>query len=526
MSKEDNRAYMLEKVNELRSQEEKIRQGGGLKMIERQHSLNKLTAWERIERLVDPGTFYDIDALAKSPATAFGMDKRETPAEGVICGYGKIAGREVVVYASDFTVMAGSFGEGTLVKVNKALELGGKMGIPVVGLIDSAGARLEESKESVYAFGRLFCLHSIYSGVVPQISALMGPCVAGQAYSPVLADFLLMVKGTSYMWLASPILTKVATGEEVTNEELGGSDVHMKKSGSCDLVAENDDDCLEKIKRLLSFLPQNYKESPSLVDTKDDPNRREESLLEVLPVNPRAAYDIRQIIYKVVDNGDFLELKPDYARNIVIGFGRLNGRTVGIVANQPMVMAGGMEPDCSDKYTKFITICDAYNIPLITFVDTTAFLPGKHYEEIGVLRHGAKILHAYSVTTVPKIQLIIRRCYGGANMVMGSKGMGADLCIAWPTAEISFTGAEGAVAIFYRKQIAQATNPEEERKKLEEEYFKEKIQVYAHAEAVRHGVVDTVIDPRDTRPTLIKALELLSTKKESRPERRRAIPPV
>ena len=516
---------MLEKVNEFHSRREKIKLGGGLKLIERQHEMKKLTPWERVERLLDPGTFYDINSFAKSQSTGFGMDKRETPADGVICGYGEIAGRKVVVYAVDFTVMAGAYGEGTLVKTNQALEFGGKTGIPIVGLIDSSGIRFQESNEALYAFGKLFRSHSIYSGVMPQITALMGPCVAGQAYSPVLSDFLIMVKNTSYMWLASPILTKVATGEEVTDTELGGPDVHMEKSGTCDLIAEDDEDCLEKIKRVLSFLPQNYRELPPLTDPKDDPNRREERLLEILPANPKKPYDIRQIIYEVMDNGDFFELKPDYAKNIVIGFGRLNGRTVGIVANQPMFMAGGMEPDCSDKYTKFITICDAYNIPLITFVDTTAFLPGKHFEEIGVLRHGAKILHAYSVTTVPKIQLIIRRCYGGANMVMGSKGMGADLCFAWPTAEISPTGAEGAVAIIYRKQIAQAENPEEERKRLVKEYFDKKIQVYTHAEAVRYGLVDDIIDPRDTRPVLIKALDMLSSKKESIPEKRRAIPP-
>jgi len=499
--------------------------GGGPELIEKQHARNKLTAWERVEKLLDPGTFYDIDSFAKSQFTAFGMDKKETPADGVICGYGKIAGREVIIYAVDFTVMAGAYGEGTLVKTNKALELGGKTGTPVVGLIDSSGIRFQESNEALYAFGKLFYSSSIYSGVMPQITALMGPCVAGQAYSPVLADFLIMVKNSSYMWLASPILTKVATGEEVTDIELGGPDVHMKKSGTCDLIAEDDEDCLEKIKKLLSFLPQNYRQLSPLVNTKDDPNRQEDSLLEILPANPKAAYDIRQIIYKVVDNGDFFELKPEYARNIVIGFGRLNGRTVGIVANQPMFLAGGMEPDCSDKYTKFITVCDAYNIPLINLVDTTAFLPGKHFEEIGILRHGAKILHAYSVTTVPKIQLIIRRCYGGANMVMGSKGMGADLCLAWPTAEISPTGAEGAVAVIYRKEINEAANPEEERERLVKEYFDKKIQVYAHAEAVKYGLVDDVIDPRDTRPALIKALDLLSTKKMCIPEKRRAIPP-
>ncbi len=522
---ENNRAYMLEKVDELFRRREKIKLGGGLELIERQHALNKLTAWERIDKLLDPGTFYDFGSWAKSQIKDFGMDKRETPADAVICGFGKIEGRNVIVYAVDFTVMAGAYGEGTLHKTVRALELGGQTGVPVIGLIDSAGVRFQESNESLYEFGRLFHAHSIYSGVMPQIVALMGPCVAGQAYSPVLADFLLMVRNASYMWLASPILTKVATGEEVTDVELGGPDVHMKKSGTCDLVAESDIDCLEKIRKLLSFLPQNYMKKPPVVNTKDDPNRREEGLLEVLPSNPRAPYDIRQIIYKVVDDADFFELKPDYAQNLVIGFARLNGRSVGIVANQPLFMAGGMEPDCSDKYTKFITICDAYNIPLITFVDTTGFLPGKHYEAMGVLRHGAKILHAYSVTTVPKIQVIIRRCYGGANMVMGSKGMGADLCLAWPTAEISPTGAEGAVAVIYRKEVAEAKNPEEERRRLEKEYFEKKIQVYVHAEAARYGLVDDVIDPRDTRRVLITALDALSNTRQILPGKRRPIPP-
>jgi acetyl-CoA carboxylase carboxyltransferase component len=493
-----------------------LKEGGGPKAIERQHSLGKLTGRERIEKLVDPNSFVEFDLWAASKKTGYDIDDREMPGDGVVTGYGMIGRRPVCLYVQDFTVLAGTLGSVHAKKIIKVLQKALKMQIPVIGMIDSGGVRIQDhvTANPYDGYSSMFYLHTISSGVIPQIALMMGPCAAGASYSPILHDFVFMVKNTSYMYIASPALVKTVTSEEITDQELGGSEVHAKISGCCDVWAENDEDCLEKTKKFLSFLPLNNREKPPRTETQDDPNRRDEELLDIVPSNPRTPFDMHEIICHVVDQGDFFEIKREFARNMIVGLARLNGQVVGVIANNPAHIAGSLDINGADKEARFIRFCDAFNIPLIFFVDTPAYLPGKTQEHGGIIRHGAKVLYAISESTVPKITVYIRKAYGGATPAMCNEPMGSDLLLAWPTAEVALMGAEGAVAILHGKEIAQAKNPEEVKQKKLEEYLSQwGEQPFHSAKFMR---VEEIIDPRDTRPMLIKGLSMMDRKVETR----------
>ncbi|RLI20358.1 methylmalonyl-CoA carboxyltransferase [Candidatus Bathyarchaeota archaeon] len=512
-----------EKIELLRKLREKAKLGGGKERIEAQHAKGKLTARERIELLLDPDSFVETDPFIVHRCTEFGMADKKILGDGVVTGYGTIDGRLVFVFSQDFTVFGGSLGEMFAKKVCKIMDLAMKVGAPVIGLNDSGGARIQEGVASLAGYGDIFFRNVLASGVIPQISAIMGPCAGGAVYSPALTDFIIMVEKTSHMFITGPNVIKAVLGQEVTFEDLGGALVHNQRSGVAHFIVKNEEECMQLIRTLLSYLPSNNMEDPPVVETGDDPNRTDERLAEVIPDDPDKPYDVKEIIHSVVDNGEFLEVQPLWAPNIVIGFARLNGRTIGIVANQPLHYAGALDINSSIKAGRFVRFCDAFNIPVVTFVDVPGFLPGIDQEHGGIIRNGAKLLYAYCEATVPKITVILRKAYGGAYDVMGSKHSGADINLAWPTAEIAVMGPEGAINIIFRKEIAKAKDPERRRKELVADYRRKFANPYVAAEK---GYIDDVIEPAETRPKLISALEMLATKREPRPAKKHANIPL
>ena len=499
----------LNKIKEMQERTEKIITGGGVKKIQKQHDAGKLTARERIGKLMDTNSFVELDRFVTHRCTNFGMEKKEIPGEGVVTGYGTVEGRLVYVYAQDFTVVGGSLGEMHAAKICKVLDMAMKMGAPVVGINDSGGARIQEAVDALSGYGKIFYRNTLASGVIPQISAIMGPCAGGAVYSPALTDFVYMVHNTSQMFITGPQVIKAVTGEEVSAEELGGAMSHNSQSGVAHFVAANDEDCLEQIRRLLSFLPSNNLENPPVMDTGDDPLRVDEALNTIIPDRSNQAYDMKEIIAKVVDFGDYYEVQPYYAPNIITAFARLDGQTIGIIANQPKVMAGSLDINASDKASRFIRFCDAFNISICNFVDVPGFLPGTNQEFGGIIRHGAKLLYAYSEASVPKVTVVVRKAYGGSYLAMCSRDLGADQVIAWPTAEIAVMGPAGAANIIFKK------DPDITAKT--EEYVQNFATPY---QAAKRGFVDMVIEPKETRPVLINAFNMLALKREGRPAKR------
>jgi propionyl-CoA carboxylase beta chain len=485
--------------------------------VEKQHERGKLTARERVERLLDPGSFQELDAFVRHRTTAFGMDKNRPLADAVITGHGTIEGRTVCVFSQDFTVFGGSLGEVMGEKMCKIMDLAARIGCPVIGINDSGGARIQEGVVSLGAYGDVFVRNVRCSGVIPQISLIMGPCAGGAVYSPAITDFILMVKETSHMFITGPDVIKTVTGEEVGFEELGGAMSHNTKSGVAHFAAENEEACLEDCRYLLSFLPSNNLQTAPRVATTDSPDRMDPELDEVVPDNPNKPYDMRDVVRRIVDDSDFLEVHEHHARNIICGFARLDGFAVGIVGNQPNQLAGVLDIDASAKAARFVRTCDAFNIPLITLCDVPGFLPGTAQEWGGIIRHGAKLLYAFTEATVPKLTVITRKAYGGAYDVMASKHLLADFNFAWPSAEVAVMGPEGAVNIIYRRDIAASPTPEERRAKLIADYKVHFANPYAAAE---RGYLDDVIVPHETRPKLIAALRTLQTKREAGPARK------
>lgn len=491
--------------------------GGGLDKIERQHASGRMTARERIDALLDKGTFCEIDKLVNHRCTRFGMDKKQIPGDGVVCGYGKVDGRMVFVYAYDFTVHGGSLSETNAAKIVKVQQLALKTGAPIIGLNDSGGARIQEGVSSLAGFASIFYQNTMASGVIPQLTAILGPCAGGACYSPALTDFIFMVEEKSHMFITGPDVVKAVTNEEVDKETLGGAYTHGSKSGVAHFMYSTEEETLIQMRELLSFLPANNMEDAPVLPCSDDVNRLVEPLQTVVPEDPNQPYDIKDVIVPVVDDNYFFEVMPHFAKNVVIGFARLGGQTVGIVANQPAFLAGVLDIDASDKAARFIRFCDCFNIPLVTIEDVPGFLPGTVQEHGGIIRHGAKIVYAYAEATVPKVTLITRKAYGGAYIVMSSKNTGADICMAWPQAEIAVMGASGAVNILYRK--ASAEEKEAAAKAYEEEFS----NPYRTAE---RGLIDEVIMPRDTRRKLICALEMCRNKNQSNPPKKHGNMPL
>ncbi|MGD9506485.1 MAG: acyl-CoA carboxylase subunit beta [Syntrophobacteraceae bacterium] len=508
---------VADKIKEFREREAKIKEMGGAKAVAAQRERGKMTARERIEYFFDPGTFRELDIFVKHRGTLFGIDKMDIPADGVITGYGKVNGRDVFAYSQDFTARAGTLGEMQSKKICKVMDMALKTGKPIVGFNDSGGARIQEGVDALSGYGQIFYRNAIASGVIPQISAIMGPCAGGAVYSPAMTDLVFMVKNTSYMFITGPDVVRSVLGEVITQEELGGAVTHSTKSGVAHFACESDADCIEQIKRLLSFLPDNNMEDAPPAPTQDSRFRTDPSLDSIMPDNSMGSYDMKDIIRSIVDDQDFFEIHENYAGNIIVGFGRLDGRTVGIIANQPKVLAGCLDIDSSDKATRFIRLCDAFNIPMITIPDVPGYLPGKNQEQGGIIRHGAKLLWCYSEATVPKLTLIVRKDYGGSYLAMCSKDLGADMVLAWPTAEIAVMGAEGAANIIFRKEIEGAEDKQAKRREKIEEYRSLLCNPYI---AASRGYIDGVILPSETRPRLIDALEVLCTKRQSLPPKK------
>jgi len=513
---------MHEKLEDLRRRRDEAYHAGSPRAVERQHEKGKMLARERIEYFLDPGSFQELDLLARHRAHTAGLDERPYT-DGVITGWGTVDGRKVFVYAQDFTVFGGALGEVFAEKIHKLMDLALKVGAPVVGLNDGAGARIQEGVVSLASYGGIFYRNVLSSGVIPQISVILGPCAGGAVYSPAMTDFIFMVNQSSHMFITGPDVVKTVTGEEVTLEQLGGAMSHASKSGVATFVAADEKACLDDVRYLLSFLPANNMEEAPSVDPSDDPERLCESLREVLPASPNQPYDMKKVIHEVVDDGEFFEYFPHWAKNIVCGFARINGRAVGVVGNQPMVFAGVLDIDSAEKGARFVRTCDAFNIPLITFVDVPGFLPGVDQEYGGIIRHGAKLLYAYCEATVPRIQIITRKAYGGAYVVMDSKSIGSDLAYAWPTAELAVMGPQGAVEIVYRRELQQAADPAARRAELVEEYTQKYANPYAAAE---RGYVDDVIDPAETRQKIVAGLALLASKREELPKRKHGNMPL
>ncbi len=507
----------MHKLEDLRKRKAKIELGGGEKRIQKQHEKGKLTARERINLLFDEGTFVEIDAFVKHRCTNFGMEKVDAPAEGVVTGYGQVDGRLVYAYAQDFTVVGGSLGEMHAAKICKVMDNAMKVGAPVVGLNDSGGARIQEAVDALSGYGKIFMKNTQASGVIPQITAIMGPCAGGAVYSPALTDFIFMVDKTSQMFITGPQVIKTVTGEEVSAEALGGAMTHNRTSGVAQFISQNDEACIAEIRTLLGFLPSNNMETAPAYMTEDDINRMTEELNSIIPDNSNKPYDIKDVINLIVDDANFFESQPYFAQNIVTGFARINGQSVGIIANQPKVLAGCLDINASDKSSRFIRTCDAFNIPLLNIIDVPGFLPGTSQEYGGIIRHGAKMLYAYSEATVPKVSLIVRKAYGGSYLAMCSKDLGADLVLAWPSAEIAVMGPQGAANIIFRKEISTADDPAAMRQQKVDEYTAEFATPYKAAE---RGFVDDVIEPTATRPRLVDAFNMLSSKREARPAKK------
>lgn len=510
-------------VEELHERRERARLGGGQERIDKQHAAEKLTARERIALLVDEGTFTELGVHAGIHFSVRGLEGKEAPADGVITGYGKVDGRMVAVCAYDFTVMAGSMGMTGETKVGRLRELALTKRIPFVWLLDSAGARIQEAVGSLFAgSGHLFREEVVMSGVIPQVAALMGPCAAGTAYIPGLADFVPMVKGRGSMALAGPHLVRAAVGEDVTQEELGGSRVHCRKSGVGDLEVADDAECIERVKQYLGFFPSHCEERPPVRETDDPVDRMDEGLLDVLPESNRKPYDMYDLIGRIVDDGQWLDMKPQFAKTIITCFARMGGRPIGIVANQPKQLGGILDNDSADKAARFVNLCNAYGIPLLFLQDVPGFMVGTKVEAAGIIRHGAKMLYAVANATVPKITVVVRKAYGAGYYVMNGRAYEPDLIVAWPSAEISVMGAEGAVEIVFRKQVDEAEDPVAKKAELIAAY-RGLIDVYV---AARNGMIDDVIDPRETRPTIIRALEMAENKRVQRPWKRHGVVPV
>ena len=516
-------ATIADRIRELKEREEREQALGGPKQVQKQREAGKLTARERLALLFDRGSFHELDMFVRHRCTYFDMPQTFIPAEGVITGHGTVNGRPVCAFSQDFTSMAGTLGEMHAKKICKVMDLAMRIGVPIIGINDSGGARIQEGVDALSGYGNIFYRNSCASGVIPQISAIMGPTAGGAVYSPAMTDWVFMVKKTSYMFITGPDVIKATVGEEVNFEELGGAMVHNTKSGVAHFACDSDAQAIEMIKELLSYLPSNNMEAPPIVATDDDPNRIDPALETVIPEDPRKAYDMRAIIRSIVDNGQILEPHYHYARNMIVCFARLNGRTVGIIANQPQFLAGCLDVNASDKATRFIRFCDAFNIPLLTLVDVPGYLPGTEQEWSGIIRHGAKLLWCYSEATVPKITLVTRKAYGGAYLAMCSRDLGADMVFAWPTAEMAVMGAEGAIGIIYRREIKEAEDPEAKREEKLKGYRELLYNPYI---AASRGYVDEVIVPRESRPKIIAALELLSTKEETRPWKKHGNIPV
>lgn len=508
---------MWEKIQELRQKRNTLALGGGEKRIQKHKAQGKLTARERTNYLLDPESFIETDVFVKHRCHDLGMADTEAPGEGVVTGFGTIDGRLVYVASQDFTVLGGSLGEAHAAKICKVMDLAVKNGAPMICINDSGGARIQEGVDALNGYGNIFYRNTLASGVIPQISVIMGPCAGGAVYSPALTDFVFMTAANSQMFITGPQVIKAVTGEDVTMENLGGASVHNTISGVAHFLAQTDEDCLAQVRRLVGFIPSNNLDPAPAVLTGEAGEPSGDALLEIIPVEPNRGYDTREVIANIVDDGDFLEVQPFYAENIVVGFGRLNGFPVGIVANQPKVTAGSLDINASDKAARFIRFCDCFNIPLVTFVDTPGYLPGVGQEYGGVIRHGAKLLYAYSEATVPKITVIVRKAYGGAYLAMCSRALGADVVYAYPTAEIAVMGPDGAANILFKDDIAAAENPQEFRQQKIREYREKFANPYV---AAGRGMVDDVIDPRDTRRALINALSMSATKRESRPAKK------
>ena len=514
---------MKEKIEQLNKMNQQAELGGGADRIAKQHAAGKLTARERIDLLLEKGSFVEVDKFVTHKCYDFGMEKQRPLGDGVITGYGLIGDRTVFVFAQDFTVFGGALSETVANKICKIMDLATKVGAPVIGLNDSGGARIQEGVRSLAGYADIFLRNSLSSGVIPQISAILGPCAGGAVYSPALTDFIFMVKDSSYMFITGPDVVKAVTQEDVTKNELGGADVHASRSGVSHFTADNDIDCILKVRELMSFLPNNNMEEPPFVPTTDSPNRIDPSLDLLVPTNPNQPYDIKDLIVSIADDGNFMEVQEDYAKNIVIGYIRLNGKSIGVVANQPCALAGTLDINASVKGARFVRFCDAFNIPLLTLVDVPGFLPGVNQEYDGIIRNGAKLLYAYCEATVPKVTVITRKAYGGAYDVMSSKHIRGDLNYAYPTAEIAVMGADGAVNILSRKEIAEAKDQDAKRKELQDDYREKFANPYRAAEL---GYVDEVIEPSETRPRLIRSFELLANKRQSNPPKKHSNLPL
>jgi propionyl-CoA carboxylase beta chain len=506
-----------QKLAELRRRNRDAEEGGGHERTARQKSAGKLSARARLEILFDEGTFEELDRLVEHRCQDFGLSEHRVPGDGVVCGYGRINSRLAYAFAQDFTVLGGSLSEANAAKICKVMDLALKVGAPIVGLNDSGGARIQEGVSSLAGYAEIFLRNTLASGVIPQISAIMGPCAGGAVYSPAITDFTLMVDRSSYMFVTGPDVIKTVMHEDVSKEALGGPMTHNRTSGVAHFLAPSDSDCLALVRELLSFLPQNNHEDPPALETTDPVDRADESLDEIVPSESNKPYDIKSIVQRVVDEGYFLEVQEQYAQNLVIGFARLGGQTVGIVANQPQVLAGCLDINASVKGARFVRFCDSFNVPLITFVDVPGFLPGTKQEFGGIIRHGAKLLFAFAEATVPKITVITRKAYGGAYCVMASKHIRTDINYAYPTAEIAVMGAEGAVNIIYRREISNSSNPAERRQEKVQEFRERFANPYIAAE---RGYIDAVILPHETRSKLISALRMLDTKRETMPPKK------
>jgi propionyl-CoA carboxylase beta chain len=505
-----------DKLNDLVARKEKVLLGGGEKRIEAQHARGKLTARERIDLLLDPGSFDEIDPLVHAKGA-------DVPGEAVVTGWGKVDGRPVYVFAFDFTTIGGSLSEAVGEKIVKIMDMAMMTGAPVIGIQDSGGARIQDGSESLRGFGDIFCMNVLASGVIPQLTVTMGPSAGGGAYSPALTDFVFATEGSGQMYITGPDVIRAVTGEEVTHEELGGAHSLASRSGVAHFAVAGEEETLAEVRRLLSFLPSNNAEDPPRLQTGDDPARADEDLLTLVPVEANRPYDVREVIYRVVDDGDFMEVHELFAPNIVVGFARMGGRSVGFVANQPMVLAGSLDINASRKAARFVRFCDCFNIPVITLVDTPGYLPGTTQEYGGIITHGAKLLFAYSEATVPKVTILLRKAVGGAYIAMGSKHLRGDVNLAWPTAEVAVMGPDGAVNIVYREELAKAADPDARRKELVAEYTAKFANPYIVA---GRGFIDDVIDPRQTRWKVVRALEMLENKADRNPPKKHGNVPL
>lgn len=506
-----------EKLNQLEKMKTEARLGGGEKRIESQHKKGKLTARERIELLVDPNSFEEFDMFVTHRSSDFGLDKQKILGDGVVTGCGMINGRKVFIFSQDFTVFGGSLSEAHAEKICKIMDMAMKVGAPVIGLNDSGGARIQEGVVSLGGYADIFLRNTLASGVVPQLSVILGPCAGGAVYSPAITDFVFMTKGTSYMFVTGPNVVKTVTHEQVTSEELGGADVHSSKSGVSHFACENEADAIEKVKRMMLYIPQNNMEDPPEGNNNDPYDREEDSLNHIVPENPNQPYDMKEVINAIVDSGSFFEVHEDFAQNIIVGFAHLGKRSIGIIANQPAVLAGVLDINSSIKGARFIRFCDAFNIPILTFEDVPGFLPGVDQEHGGIIKNGAKLLYAYCEATVPKITVITRKAYGGAYDVMNSKHVRGDMNYAWPTAEVAVMGPKGAVEIIFKKDIEDSKDKEAEVQKLTDDYRDKFANPYI---AASRGYVDDIIEPKTTRLRLIRAFEMLETKQDSNPPKK------